>query len=79
MYVDCIVKTNLSFFILQALLHTYFFTEPLPAHHSDLPLPHRSTKRVRRAHQAHEYSVDLPLEDILVSPMVLRPHMQKHV
>ncbi|XP_042201454.1 cyclin-dependent kinase 20 isoform X2 [Callorhinchus milii] len=46
----------------QALLHPYFFTEPLPAHHSELPIPHRGTAKTRQALQ-HQYEeqVERPL------------------
>merc|ERR1712142_547765 len=33
----------------KALLHPYFFTEPLPAHHSDLPIPQRNRTERQRA------------------------------
>uniref|UniRef100_S4RRG1 Cyclin-dependent kinase 20 n=1 Tax=Petromyzon marinus TaxID=7757 RepID=S4RRG1_PETMA len=32
----------------EALLHPYFFTAPLPAHHSELPIPQRGARGSRR-------------------------------
>ena len=60
----------------QALLHPYFFTEPLPAHHSELPIPQRS-KKIRHMQQAHDYKVDTPLEKSLVDPELLAPYACK--
>ncbi|XP_005112397.1 cyclin-dependent kinase 20 [Aplysia californica] len=61
----------------QALLHQYFFTEPLPAHHSELPIPQRTSRRsgLQLKHQAHEYNADLPIEDSLINPDRLAPHV----
>ncbi len=63
--------------ILQALLHPYFFTEPLPAHHSELPIPQKSTKKARNARHAHEYNIEVPLENSLVDPDAINPHVSK--
>ncbi|ESO08896.1 hypothetical protein HELRODRAFT_74648 [Helobdella robusta] len=51
----------------EALLHPYFFTHPLPSHHSELPIP---TKR-RNISQINEYDVDAPLDNVLVNPALL--------
>ena len=62
----------------EALLHPYFFTEPLPAHHSELPIPHRMAgKKVHRVHHPHEYNIDTPLEESLIDPEVLAPYVNK--
>jgi len=59
-----------------ALLHLYFFSEPLPAHHSELTIPTREkrcgTLLQRRA--GVEFDVDLPLEQTLVDPRKLEPY-----
>ncbi|KAK7481799.1 hypothetical protein BaRGS_00026946 [Batillaria attramentaria] len=62
-----------------ALLHPYFFTEPLPAHHSELPIPQRSSKRggLHLKHVTHDYNVDLPLQEIIIDPDLLAPHVIK--
>ncbi|XP_041093081.1 cyclin-dependent kinase 20 isoform X2 [Polyodon spathula] len=59
----------------QALLHPYFFTEPLPAHHSELPILQRGGKRSRqRLQHPYEFTVDQPLEDSLVEPELIAGH-----
>lgn len=57
-----------------ALLHQYFFMEPLPAHHSELPIPSRMSKKQHRMRHPHEYNVDAPLDGSLVDPRLLAPH-----
>ncbi|KAJ8371333.1 hypothetical protein SKAU_G00113610 [Synaphobranchus kaupii] len=53
----------------QALLHPYFFTDPLPAHHSELPIPQRGGKRShQRLQPPYEFSVDRPLQESLSGP-----------
>ena len=61
----------------EALLHPYFFTEPLPAHHSELPIPQRSKKSLPRRQQTHEYNIDLPLDKSLIDPELLAPYVVK--
>lgn len=56
----------------EALMHQYFFHEPLPAHHSELPIPQRTSRRARRMQQAHEYNVDAPLNNSLLDPLLIR-------
>ncbi|KAF7210452.1 cyclin-dependent kinase 20 [Nothobranchius furzeri] len=60
----------------QALLHPYFFTPPLPAHHSELPIPHRGGHPPRQRHQAPptDFSLDMPLQKSVVDPLLLQPH-----
>lgn len=60
----------------EAILHHYFFTEPLPSHHSDLPIPQRS-KRSRHMQQAYDFTIDTPLEKTLVDPDLLAPFARK--
>ncbi|XP_076448485.1 cyclin-dependent kinase 20-like [Babylonia areolata] len=62
-----------------ALLHPYFFTEPLPAHHSELPIPQRSSRRggLHLKHVTHDYNVELPLQDLIVDPDLLAPYAIK--
>ena len=52
------------FFSMQALLHPYFFAPPLPAHHSELPIP------ARRSKSSHSDDFDplAPIENFLVKP-----------
>uniref|UniRef100_A0A0B6ZPS9 Cyclin-dependent kinase 20 n=1 Tax=Arion vulgaris TaxID=1028688 RepID=A0A0B6ZPS9_9EUPU len=58
----------------KALLHPYFFTEPLPAHHSELPILQRTSKSgLQMKHQAHHYNPDKPLTESLVDPGLLAP------
>lgn len=54
---------------LQALLHSYFFTPPLPAHHSELPIPSRKTPV---GHST--FDVFSPLEQSLVNPKLLKSY-----
>lgn len=60
----------------QALLHPYFFSPPLPAHHSELPIPQRGGRPPRQRLQAPptEFSLDLPLQRSVVDPALLRGH-----
>ncbi|KAF0036077.1 hypothetical protein F2P81_011389 [Scophthalmus maximus] len=58
----------------QALLHPYFFSSPLPAHHSELPIPQRGGRPPRQRLQAPptDFSVDLPLQNSVVDPELLQ-------
>jgi len=65
----------------EALLHTYFFQDPLPAHHSELPIPAaRNNKRslgVRRrgvGGEIADFDVDVPLEATLIDARLLAPY-----
>ncbi|KAG9336038.1 hypothetical protein JZ751_003297 [Albula glossodonta] len=59
----------------QALLHPYFFTDPLPAHHSELPIPQLGGKRShQRLQPPYEFSVDRPLHESLVDPGLIQGH-----
>lgn len=61
----------------QALLHQYFFTAPLPAHPSELPIPQRPGGPAPKAHPGpphiHDFHVDRPLEESLLNPELIRP------
>ncbi|XP_043936304.1 cyclin-dependent kinase 20 isoform X2 [Protopterus annectens] len=61
----------------KALLHPYFFTEPLPAHHSELPIPQRSGRKTRQ-HLQHQYEfhVDQPIEESVVNPDIVPLHLR---
>ncbi|XP_014833970.1 PREDICTED: cyclin-dependent kinase 20 isoform X1 [Poecilia mexicana] len=63
-------------FLLKALIHPFFFSSPLPAHHSELPIPQRRGRPPRPHLQAPptDFSVDLPLQNSVVDPTELRPH-----
>uniref|UniRef100_A0A3Q3EUF7 Cyclin-dependent kinase 20 n=1 Tax=Labrus bergylta TaxID=56723 RepID=A0A3Q3EUF7_9LABR len=60
----------------QALLHPYFFSSPLPAHHSELPIPQRCGRLPRQRLQAPptDFSLDLPLQSSVVDPALLQEH-----
>lgn len=60
----------------RALLHPYFFSSPLPAHHSELPIPQRGGRPPRQRLQAPptDFSVDLPLQNSVVDPVQLQGH-----
>lgn len=45
------------------LLHAYFYLQPLPCHHTDLPIP----KRGKKVHN-YEYDLDRPVCDSIVDP-----------
>lgn len=61
----------------QALLHQYFFTAPLPAHPSELPIPQRPGGPALKTHpgppHVHDFHVDRPLEESLLNPELIRP------
>ncbi|KAF6123565.1 cyclin dependent kinase 20 [Phyllostomus discolor] len=61
----------------QALLHQYFFTAPLPAHPSELPIPQRPGGLAPKAHlgppNVHNFHTDRPLEELLLNPELIRP------
>uniref|UniRef100_A0A8C3WG24 Cyclin-dependent kinase 20 n=1 Tax=Catagonus wagneri TaxID=51154 RepID=A0A8C3WG24_9CETA len=61
----------------QALLHQYFFTAPLPAHPSELPIPQRPGGPTPKAHpgspHVHDFHGDRPLEESLLNPELIRP------
>ncbi|XP_037349630.1 cyclin-dependent kinase 20 isoform X2 [Talpa occidentalis] len=61
----------------QALLHQYFFTAPLPAHPSELPIPQRPGGPAPKSHpgppHVHDFHVDRPLEESLLNPELIRP------
>uniref|UniRef100_A0A8D0GIG4 Cyclin-dependent kinase 20 n=1 Tax=Sphenodon punctatus TaxID=8508 RepID=A0A8D0GIG4_SPHPU len=60
----------------QALLHPYFFTPPLPAHHSELPIPQRGGRKMRQGppHQ-RDFHIELPLEESLVDLDLVAPYV----
>lgn len=61
---------------LQALLHPYFFSSPLPAHHSELPIPQRQGRSPRQRLQAPptDFSPDLPVQRSVIDPAMLQGH-----
>ncbi|XP_048475884.1 cyclin-dependent kinase 20-like [Rhincodon typus] len=56
----------------EALLHPYFFKEPLPAHHSELPIPQRAGRKTLQ-HQ-HEFHVERPLVQSVTNPDLVSRH-----
>ncbi|TKS65338.1 Cyclin-dependent kinase 20 [Collichthys lucidus] len=58
----------------QALVHPFFFSSPLPAHHSELPIPQRGGRPPRQRLQAPptDFSLDLPLQRSVVDPTCCR-------
>jgi hypothetical protein len=64
--------------LFQALLHPYFFKEPLPAHHSELPIPARNSRRLgTRAAVGKLFDTEAPLEKSLVPPNDIKPYIRK--
>lgn len=53
----------------EALVHSYFFVWPLPAHHSELPIPNRQLRHGAAAHK--DFNIDEPLQHSLVKPDLL--------
>ncbi len=62
---------NLLLSLVQALLHPYFFSPPLPAHHSELPLPVKS--QWRKA--GEPFDVLAPIENSILKPELLTAHL----
>ena len=65
----------------EALLHEYFFQDPLPAHHSELPIPaarinKRSIGMRRRGvgGEMADFDADAPLESTLIDARLLAPY-----
>nr|XP_042701718.1 cyclin-dependent kinase 20 isoform X5 [Chrysemys picta bellii] len=60
----------------QALLHPYFFTPPLPAHHSELPIPQRGGRTARQGppHQRN-FHIERPVEESVVDPEWVAPYV----
>lgn len=54
-----------------ALYHSYFYTQPLPCHHMDLPIPMRS----KRAHK-YEFDLDKPIQESLIDPDLISPYVK---
>jgi len=59
----------------KALLHPYFFTEPLPAHHSDLPIPQRNRTERQRAERGGRGFYVEAMDAVLVNPELIAPHV----
>uniref|UniRef100_A0A6I8N2A2 Cyclin-dependent kinase 20 n=1 Tax=Ornithorhynchus anatinus TaxID=9258 RepID=A0A6I8N2A2_ORNAN len=62
----------------QALLHQYFFTAPLPAHPSELPIPQRGgpgPKARQGPPHTRDFHVEQPLEESLLDPKLIRPYL----
>ncbi|XP_074873645.1 cyclin-dependent kinase 20 isoform X3 [Carettochelys insculpta] len=60
----------------QALVHPYFFTAPLPAHHSELPVPQRGSRMARQGPQhQHDFHVERPVEKSVVDPELVAPYV----
>jgi cell cycle related kinase len=55
----------------EALYHSYFYTQPLPCHHMDLPIPMRS----KRAHK-YEFDLDKPIQESLIDPDIISPFVK---
>ncbi|XP_069785359.1 cyclin-dependent kinase 20 isoform X2 [Narcine bancroftii] len=60
--------------IWPALLHPYFFKEPLPAHHSELPMPQRGASKTQRPQHQHEFRIDRPIKESVIDPELVAPH-----
>ncbi|XP_053226877.1 cyclin-dependent kinase 20 isoform X4 [Podarcis raffonei] len=60
----------------QALLHPYFFTPPLPAHHLELPIPQRGGKKAHQGPQhQRDFHVEQPLEESVVDLELVAPYV----
>jgi len=59
----------------KALLHPYFFTEPLPAHHSDLPIPQRNRTERQRAERGGRGFYVEAMDAVIVNPELIAPHV----
>ncbi|XP_014664387.1 PREDICTED: cyclin-dependent kinase 20-like [Priapulus caudatus] len=55
----------------QALMHFYFFTEPLPAHRSELPRVRHDRNLPNLLDHNSDFGIDRPLADTLVKPTSL--------
>ncbi|XP_067832292.1 cyclin-dependent kinase 20 isoform X2 [Heptranchias perlo] len=61
----------------EALLHPYFFKEPLPAHHSELPIPQRGAKKTQqRLQHQYEFHIDQPIEESVIDPELISQHVR---
>ncbi|XP_067880428.1 cyclin-dependent kinase 20 isoform X4 [Heterodontus francisci] len=61
----------------EALLHPYFFKEPLPAHHSELPIPQRGARKTQqRLQHQHKFHIDRPLEESVTDPDLISQHVR---
>ncbi|NP_001089767.1 uncharacterized protein LOC734831 [Xenopus laevis] len=69
-----VYPSNLRIRAAEALLHPYFFGEPLPAHHSELPIPQRGGRRGRQLQR--EFHTEQPLCDSLVDPGLISSYLQ---
>jgi cell cycle related kinase len=58
-----VYRSDLRIRACDAILHPYFYVEPLPCHHTDLPIPRRGKKT-----QTYEYDLEKPIEESLVDP-----------
>eukprot|EP00794_Sanderia_malayensis_P012637 gene12634-13935_t len=59
----------------EALLHTYFFTEPLPAHHSELPIPNKEDhSHNSRIYKYKVFDVDMPIEESIIDKSILEKY-----
>ncbi|KAJ6655296.1 hypothetical protein lerEdw1_005488 [Lerista edwardsae] len=60
----------------QALLHPYFFMPPLPAHHSELPIPQRGGKKARQGPQhQRDFRMEQPLAESVVDLELIAPYV----
>ncbi|XP_050783305.1 cyclin-dependent kinase 20 isoform X3 [Gopherus flavomarginatus] len=60
----------------QALLHPYFFTPPLPTHHSELPVPQRGGRTARQGPQhQRDFHVERPVAESVVDPEWVAPYV----
>ena len=51
------------------LYHPYFYIQPLPCHHMDLPIPMRSKKL-----HTYEFDLDKPIVDSIIDPEAIAPY-----
>lgn len=60
-------------------MHPYFFKEPLPAHHSELPIPARNFRRAGgRPMIGRFFDTEAPLDKSMVPPEDIKPYIRKY-
>ncbi len=53
------------------LYHPYFYIQPLPCHHMDLPIPNRSKKS-----HTYEFELDKPIQNSIIDPELITPFVK---
>ncbi|XP_046840777.1 cyclin-dependent kinase 20-like [Xenia sp. Carnegie-2017] len=61
----------------EALLHPYFFKEPLPAHHLELPIPTRNMRQPS-LRVGKNFDTEAPLEQSVIPPDDIKPFIRRY-